>query len=170
MSKSGVTFVSLVTFAFVPFYMTCKMCTYLLPECDRLFKDGAGSMTSWHTWDRKWNVTENLWSLPQVLLLVATVAGYDGKVLVMISEDALIGVLTQACQDGWMSLNRGRWLMSCTFLYHASTLLTRYLCIFSDSIKNIHTLYKLLIFFFGWKHTWLFILTIQTRCISPLWS
>lgn len=64
-------------------------------------------------------------------VLVSLAAGNDKKVVVNISRS----VLARACQDGGVSLMGVTCLMSCTFLYHASTLLL-YLCIFSiESIK-----------------------------------
>ena len=52
-------------------------------------------------------------------VMVSTVVGNDKKVIVNISKR----VLTRACQDGLVSRRGVSCLMSCTFLYHASTLL-----------------------------------------------
>lgn len=143
-NKSAVTF-SFLFFCFSCFVIHVKCVDTFcqnVTDCLKIELEKRVLFTSWQPWDKKWNRSfyqKPLESATSVCFGVP-VAGNDKRLCVNISRNALV----QAWQDGRMSLMRRSWLMSCTFLYHSSTLLLWYLCIFSESIK-IYTAYKGLI-------------------------
>lgn len=84
MSKSGVTFVFFFTLAFVPFYMTCKMCTYFCQNVTDCLETELERRVPPDTPGTESETLPETFRVCLAFVLVCTEAGNDRKVLVII--------------------------------------------------------------------------------------